>query len=367
MTVDNALHRTGFSSKQIADRTSLTKERVDELLSGAEPSMRELRSLSSGLQLPMAYFSSTESEKSQQLRMRFRATAKSNAAIDHSVRKVESFVTSALKILPLRESVPGLANVGFGYQKSNKIRSFLGYEDPFDQMFDLPQRINAQDGIVLSLLSKSRFEGISLLEGNYLFIFVSPRFAPRMLFTLAHEIGHAVHGDLASGDPIFDLPSSIGNIGKRNLRERRADEFASEFLLPEVALAGFIHSLRKQLGIGRGEPLGDIEILYISIFFGLSFDAAAMRCENLGLLPEGGAYSLSSHIKKIHGSPEKRAMSLGLPERSKLYFPRLGGELLKRVEEAISFGEISTGWVCDNFDISISQLLDLRRQRRSQH
>lgn len=365
MAVESALHRTGFSSKQIADRTSLPKARIDELLNGAVPSMRELRALSTGLQIPISYFSAPESERSQKLRMQFRATAKSKEGIDYSVRKVEAFVSSALKLLPVRNGAPNLVNLSETRQSADEIRLLLGYDDPFAPMFDLPQRISEQDGIVLTLLNKSRFEGISLLEGNYLFVFVSPRFSPRMLFTLAHEIGHAVHGDFASGEPIFDLPSEIGNIRKSKTRERLADKFASDFLLPEIALARFLVSLREQLGIGENEPLGDIEILYLAIFFGLSFDAAAMRCENLGLLPEGGAYSLSSYLRKNHGSPEKRASSLGLPDRQPLEFPRLGGLLLEKVEEALSLGDVSSGWVSENFDISLSQLLDLRRHRRS--
>jgi len=299
--------------------------------------------------------------------MQFRATAQSKEGIDQSVRKVESFVTSALKLLPVRGTGPQIANLQPQSRRASEVRLLLGYDDPFAPMFDLPRRIGSQDGVVLSLLNKSRFEGISLIEGNYLFIFVSPRFAPRMLFTLAHEVGHAVQGDFAGGEPIFDLPSDIGNVNKSKARERGADRFASEFLLPEIALASFLHELREQLGIGKDEQLGDIEILYMAIFFGLSFDATAMRCENLGLLPKGGAFSLSSHVKKNHGSPEKRAVSLGLPERPELYFPQLGGLLLDNIEQAISLGDVSSGWVSENFDISISQLLDLRRRKRTDH
>ncbi|WP_369027251.1 helix-turn-helix domain-containing protein [Qipengyuania sp. RANM35] len=365
MAVVNALHRTGFSSEQIAERTSLSRARIAELLNGAVPSMRELRALAAGLQLPLSYFSAAESERSEQLRMQFRATAQSKEGVDHSVRKVEAFVTSALKLLPVRNFGPELANFENIFSGADDVRFHLGYDDPFMPMFDLPQRVARQDGIVLSLLNKSRFEGVSLIEGNYLFIFVSPRFSPRMLFTLAHEIGHAVNGDFAAGEPIFDLPSAIGNIRKSKTRERLADKFASDFLLPELALAKFLRSLRRQLGIMQHEKLGDIEILYLAIFFGLSFDAAAMRCENLGLLPEGGAFSLSNHIKKNHGSPEKRAASLGLPKRQPIEFPRLSGLLLSKIEEALSLGDVSSGWVSENFDISISQLLDLHRQRRS--
>ena len=365
MAIDNALHRTGFSSEQIAHRTALPKARVDELLIGAVPSMRELRALSSGLKIPISYFSAPESEKSRQLRMQFRANAQSKGGIDQSVRKVEAFVTSALKLLPVRNVGPQLAYLENDDQRVDVVRSLLGYDDPFTPMFDLPQRIAGQDGVVLSLLNKSRFEGVSLVEGNYLFIFVSPRFAPRMLFTLAHELGHAVNGDFLAGEPIFDLPSEIGNIRKNRVRERLADKFASDFLLPELALANFLQALRGELGIGQNEPLGDIEILYLSIFFGLSFDAAAMRCEALGLLPEGGAFSLSSHLRKNHGSPEKRAASLNLPKRPTIEFPRLSGILLGNIEEALSLGDISSGWVSENFDVSISQLLDLRRKRRS--
>ena len=156
MPVDSALHRTGFSAQQIAERTSLSEVRIEELLEGASPTMRELRALSAGLQLPTSYFSAPESEKAHELRMQFRATVHSKEGIDHSVRKVESFVTSALKLLPVRNEVPKIANLDDGLRNASAVRSLLGYRDPLDQMFDLPQRVGAAEGVVLSLLNKSR-------------------------------------------------------------------------------------------------------------------------------------------------------------------------------------------------------------------
>ena len=74
--------------------------------------------------------------------------------------------------------------------------------------------------------------------------------------------------------------------------------------------------------------VGDIEISYVARIYGTSFNVAARRCEDLGLLPRGGAASLYDELKQKHESPEKRADAAGVPPRTDMDFPaRLSGTL----------------------------------------
>jgi len=102
--------------------------------------------------------------------------------------------------------------------------------------------------------------------------------------------------------------------------------------------------------------VGDIEILWLSRFFGVSFEVAARRCEELELLPAGGSVALTGRLKKDFGSPERRAEQLGLPPRPKVSIPKLSPNLLSVIVRKIKSGKISVGWASERFGLSIDEL-----------
>lgn len=104
--------------------------------------------------------------------------------------------------------------------------------------------------------------------------------------------------------------------------------------------------------------LGDIEILYLSRIFGVSFEVAARRCEDLQLLPNGGARSLYEWLVKEHGSPEKRADGLGLPVRPDIEFANVPSELIDVAIDKIRTGELSIGKASSMLRMTIPQLYD---------
>jgi Zn-dependent peptidase ImmA (M78 family) len=191
-----------------------------------------------------------------------------------------------------------------------------------------------------------------------------------MLFTLAHELGHVLAHHREPRSAIFDLASQIGGSRHHNKSEAFADAFASVLLMPEQGVAIALREIRSTLGV-HNESIGDVEILYLARFYGVSFEVAARRCEDLELLPPGGAYSLTDHLKKTHGNAEKLAAALGLRSRTDVFFPRVSHNVLRAAASKIEEGKVSLGWVTDHLGSSISEIYASRAalggQRGNRH
>lgn len=73
--------------------------------------------------------------------------------------------------------------------------------------------------------------GCDLVDGRWLIILNREDALAQARFTLAHELGHIVLGDLAPGEPGGGAPP-----GDAREREALCDHFAAELLLPAAAL-----------------------------------------------------------------------------------------------------------------------------------
>ena len=98
---------------------------------------------------------------------------------------------------------------------------------------------------------------------------------------------------------------------------------------------------------------------------GVSFDVAARRCEDLGLLPQGAGYAISQQLKKEFGSPEKRAEYLELPPRQRVVLPPVSAHLAKAISQSIRRGDASIGWVTDRLGLSIGEVLAINAESSS--
>lgn len=303
--------------------------------------------------------------------MLFRSTegSRDSDSFDFTVERVSDYVDSALSILPARSEPPTWFHEFPEVEESFNSAKLLSIHcrilffdgDISSPVQELPSVISNLDGLILSPLKESRFEGISLLRDNYVFVFISPRFIGRMLFTLAHELGHVIAHHSRLDTPILESATSIGNFRKANKSERFVDAFASCLLLPDDGVFQFLTAFRKERNIRLDAPVGDIEVLLLARFFGVSFDVAAHRCEDLKILPKGAAFSLSDHLKKHHGSPEKRANELALPPRNNPHFPALSPYIQNELERQVESGELSIGWAADRFGLSLSELMEMHR------
>jgi Zn-dependent peptidase ImmA (M78 family) len=369
-SVSDALNTLGLTAESIAFRSKLSVDRVRSLLEGAPARLSDIQALSLGLRVPKSFFGPQSQSRRQNdsLRMRFRSAPQVRPGFDLTADRVADFVHAALSLLPPAPEIPGepphLERESYSVARTlaAKFRETYCGGDMVSALTVLPNIVAGLPGIILSLIRESRFEGISVSQGGYTFIFVSPRFSGRMLFTLAHEVGHILAGHVHSEQPLFETASSIGNFGQGKASERFVDAFASCLLLPDEGVLGFLSVTRQQLGIDLAAPLGDIELLLLARFFGVSFDVAARRCEDLELLPRGGGASIGQLIRKNYKSPEKRADELGLPSREYIEFPTVSPALRRAIISGIEGGDVSAGWVSDQFDLSLSELHDLHKQ-----
>ncbi len=179
-----------------------------------------------------------------------------------------------------------------------------------------------------------------------------------MLFTLAHELGHLIahHDPLSSFAVIDETTGSDADRRGTNAEERYADTFASALLMPPDSTGIALKKIRSLAKTDSG-VIGDLEIAYLARIYGVSFWAAARRCEQLKILPPGGAFSLNAALIKSHGSAEKRAEQAGLPPRPVIDFPSIPSSLLASAVEKIQSGELSIGRASNLLGLSISELM----------
>jgi Zn-dependent peptidase ImmA (M78 family) len=229
-------------------------------------------------------------------------------------------------------------------------------DDQLGPMLNLPEVLD-ELGVVQLFISGERIEGASSIVEGVPFVFVSPRFAPRMLFTLGHELGHLIvhqDDDFAAADEELAESSAKGSQGQQE--ERYCHWFASSLLLPAHGVGMSLKRFRANNGIS-GDAIGDVEILFLSHFYGVSFFAAAHRCEELALLPRGGALSLYQALTKEYKNPEARAAEIGFPQRERLRFPDIPQVLVEKVLQAIQKGEVSIGKAASLLNVSLRSLM----------
>lgn len=369
-SVAEALRGLKIGTKEIADKSNLPLHRVEELLQGAKAALSELRAISAGLRVPMHVLAQgRRPSESTTLEPLFRSVRGATVDLDVTLERIVTFVESALELLPTRLEVPNWLNkfdigpptYGEADRISKQFRALTYRHSDDEPAFNLPAVLGQLDGVIVSRLLYSRYEGVSLIAGNYCFIFVSPRFQGRMLFTLGHELGHIIAHHESGGDAIFERPGQIGTFGDRSRKEAFVDAFSSCLLLPDVGVGRALQAFREHYGV-RSRNLTDLEILLLARFYGVSFDVAARRCEDLGLLPPGAGFAISAQLKKDFGSPEKRAEHLGLPPRQQVVLPAISAHLAKSISRAIRPGTVSIGWVTDRLGLSIGEVLAINAE-----
>lgn len=367
-SVAEFLKSLSFSEDEISARSRIPLSRVKEILRGESVLQSELRALSAGLRIPLRSFASGSSISSREDRLGVlfrdaKVTKKGN--VEGALEAVSSFVEASLDVLPRKESFPKWLDEfsveNETYTEAENLADLFRrkfYSDRYDDpAIDLPSVLVRQLNVVLSFLKNTQFEGASIVAEGYCFVFVSPRFPGRMLFTLAHELGHLLAHHNHVGFAIFDRPTEIGGRRRASKQEAFVDAFASCLLLPSRGIARALKTIREIYSI-KADEIGDIELLVLARAYGVSFEAAAYRCEQLQLLPSGGASSLNIYLKKNYGSAEKRAEELGLPPRQVPEFPIVSSNVLEAVNKKIQNGEVSVGWASDRLGLSIDDLYD---------
>ncbi|MDB5157113.1 MAG: Zn-dependent peptidase ImmA, family [Mucilaginibacter sp.] len=348
---------------KLSKKSNIPINRLKSILDSAEePLISEITAIARALKVqPDFLFAPSQSYNAVTTLFRKAVNSKDQIVAD----KVSYIVSNILEVIgnyrPNIEIIDRFPKVENTFQGINQLVSIFRQDfakaDFYSPLLNLPELVAAKlDCILLVIELGEGVDGASAIINGIPFILISPRFKPRMLFTLAHEVGHIIahHRD----------QNSFGNIDfeyKRSIKKIREEEvfafaFASDLLLPVEGVANALKFIRKQFQI-TVDFLTEFEILYLSRIFGVSFEVAALRCENLDFLPAGAAFSLSESLKKDYGSPEKRAEQLQLPGRPDIVFPKVSSNLMKAVIEKIVEGNLSIGRAAEILSITTSELI----------
>lgn len=184
-------------------------------------------------------------------------------------------------------------------------------------LFDLPLLLARTFSIFTVSVHHGGISGGCSITRGIPILVVSKATAVDGLFKCAHQLAHIV--TLSNQNETASLDPSHEELGTaKSPYEHFADNVALHLLIPERGLGIALRQTRKLLR-GQG-PLGDVELLYVSRIFGVSFLAVAKRCEQTKLLPKGGALALDRFLTEKFGSAERRAEDLDLPARPSANF-----------------------------------------------
>ncbi len=374
--IAEVVEKSDVSLAEISKRSQIPLLRLQGLVEGERPTLAELRRLAKVLGLDLAQFSS-ESPKTRTA-MLFRDTMGNRLAPSHelTLETLSNQLEQSMGMIDQERNHKWLKlfdGRNFDFHDAQRLgeefREHFADGDQVSPLTSLPQLVVETLNIILVIPPKLKIDGASALIHEHAFIFVAPRrFVPRMLFTLAHEIGHLLaHHRRRENFAFFDTEDSTGSIRpRREAEERFADAFASALLLPAVGVGITLKKIREVYNI-TGDALGDIEILYLSRIFGVSFQVAARRCEDLDLIQRGSAFSLYAKICEEFKNPEERARQLNLPPRPEIYFPSVSPQLLKSAIRKVRRGEISVGRAAKNINASIGALMHAHQDLLTEH
>ena len=220
---------------------------------------------------------------------------------------------NGFELSKITKGVVGSPSLALAASMASRVRSALEAPD-YEPLFDLPRLLSEKLGTDILLLDNDRVSGGCILMNIGAFVVLPVNRRPSDLFVCAHELGHLLLLSLRT-DPQGAVVDAVhdGSRSGRSPHEHFADAFARELLIPGPGLGIAIQEIREQFELSG--PIGDIELLYLSRVFGVSFLVMAKRCERIGLLPEGAAVTLYKILVEQFGGPEERADKLQLPPR----------------------------------------------------
>lgn len=355
--------RNRRKDRELIERTGISSERLQELLESAEPNLNELRLIAEFYHLDLEDLL-PHHPRHDSFSVLFRSGGRDVDEITAGALTRRIGYSIELLNKPASNWAKWQAEFRRGettYESAEAnavtFRKLFFGDDQVSPLLGLPEIATNSMAILLFLVHTTQFEGASAYVAGQPFVFLAERFAPRMLFTLAHEIAHLIgHHRADEGFAIVDTNTERRPPAGRNAPEFYAHAFASCLLMPRQGVGIALRKIRE-MEQHPNDMLGDLEILLLSRIYGVSFYAAARRCEDLGLLPKGGAASLNETLTKKYGSPEKRAEAAHLPSRPETRFPKIPTALLEGAIQKVRSGEMSVGRASSILGLSIADLL----------
>ncbi len=352
--------------EKAAKKAGMTPERFEQVASGAKATLGEMRGIAKALQIPLTSLLERGNETAEPIKMLFRQTLEQREAVEVAshVDLLSMQVRDALSIargLPSNLSWLSLFN-GMEPAPANAsafadlFRQKFGGIDDLEPFPDLAQALAAM-GVLLLFSRDPTIEGVSAIVEGHAIVIIGPRtFKPRMLFTIAHELGHLVahHDQRAQGYAHLDREADWSRSPRRT-EEKFADAFASALLLPKHGVLSALRVVREHLGISQ-QPLGAAEIAWIAHLFHVSFEVAARRFETFGLLPASGARAFYQRLQDDFKNPEKFAASVGVPARQELVIETTPA-LMQSAASKVRAGKLSLGKAAELLNVPISAIM----------
>ena len=351
----------GVDQKRLAKKTGLLPKRISEIFSGAPPTARELRIIADYLRLPADALLRVQTSLGQSdLRYRKTPRRKPPLAAEARTQEVAAFLLRN-NVLPRPEVDRLRVDAQLDDRRTieraaEHIRARICKSgerlDPLPDLIDRMDKAGLASCVVLHDLG---VEGASTsLAGAGLIIAAARSFAPRMLFTCAHELSHVVLGHTDSGKWLID-ENTIEAFDADNAEERLCNTLAAALLQPAQGVVRLLEAARRQFEIPE-DALTATEVLLVARYFGTSFFVAATRLEQLDIAPAGTAVSFERAIKTEHKSLETYAEGLGLPPRTRVHIPLFSHTVRNRIAERIEQGQISIGRAADVFGYSVTEI-----------
>jgi Zn-dependent peptidase ImmA (M78 family) len=373
LEVKDRILESGIDLHDLAKKSGIALFRIEAILRGQDFTVAEMLAISKCLKLQPNDFIS-KNETHQKAEMLFRNVTSSKHSPESAIQRFSSHISNSINLLSHQDDPLEWLSLFEVKTQDFEAAEWAAYQFRYifyreDMVSPIPQlpSICTEKLKILLYVVPEKVDGASAIYGKNAYIFLANRsFKPRMLFTLAHELGHLVAGHHGSENVANIDEDTDGLTRQKKHLEAFADAFASSLLMPAKGVGIALKKI-KELGSTNNENIGDVELLYLARIFAVSFEAAARRCEDLQLLPKGGALALYNHVVEHYGSPERRAELLDLPPRVPLTFPFVPSSLVEEALEQIRAGELSVGKAANMLSMSIPQLYSYNATGRTEH
>lgn len=194
------------------------------------------------LDFPVGFYKQTISNKVENPSYRKRSTInkKDVTSIDSSIRLIGYIIDQMTDSIEWPEFKLDPLNLEDGFSVNNiarHTRKSLGLK-PIEPVKEIIQSLEKHGIIIIEIDHIDKFDGASLrTDAGYPIIIINRGLSnDRKRFTIAHELGHLIMHVLG-GFPISDYRND-------REREKEADQFASEFLMPESEIKNSLYNLK---------------------------------------------------------------------------------------------------------------------------
>lgn len=234
----------GYSQTDLADKISgLSQSNLSKFEKGISTLSDELlRKIIDFLDFPVSFFNKKISNIVENPHYRKRSTInkKDIISIESSVRLIGYLVDEMSESLEWPPFNLTPLNIEDGYSVQNiakHTRKILGLKT-YEPVKNIVQLLEKHGILIIELEHIDKFDGVSLKtdQGSPIIILNKHFSNDRKRFTIAHELGHLIMHVL--GD--FPIP----DYRDMKAREKEADLFASEFLMPEEEIRRSLYNLK---------------------------------------------------------------------------------------------------------------------------